>query len=306
MAGKIWSPEEDQFLIENYPLLGGNKIADKLFELFGVKRSLNAIHSHLRDLSLRNNTKVIHVKRKIIKDNTKNQYFKWTQEEDRILIDNYENYEIKDIAKMLTDSLGSKRSIRSIEGRAKFLRNRGLLNCYKFRPWTEIEDTIVRTYYPEGGWEVVAQKIYEETGFKRTKQSIWSRAQDLKVPVSDTYRGDMHRKDVGTISLWSDGKNQELNYYIKVKSGSGQDSWVKYQRHVTNAAERNECVIFLNRDHLDIRPDNMVCVSQSVMSKLIRNGYYSTESELTKTGIILCKLIEAMKQQEKENQNEST
>lgn len=54
-----------------------------------------------------------------------------------------------------------------------------------------------------------------------------------------------------------------------------------------------------NPNHID--PDNITCVPLSYIGMLSRHNLRSTEAEITKTGIMVCELIDTMKKQEKEN-----
>lgn len=54
-----------------------------------------------------------------------------------------------------------------------------------------------------------------------------------------------------------------------------------------------------NPNHTD--PDNITCVPLSYIGMLSRHNLRSTEAEITKTGIMVCELIDTMKKQEKEN-----
>lgn len=60
-------------------------------------------------------------------------------------------------------------------------------------------------------------------------------------------------------------------------------------------------VTVLDGDPYNIDPDNIVCVPVSYMGLLLKHNLRSEDAEITKTGIVLCELIEAMKNKEKEN-----
>lgn len=62
-------------------------------------------------------------------------------------------------------------------------------------------------------------------------------------------------------------------------------------------------VTALDGDCFNISLDNLACIPISYIGLLQKNNLRSDIPEITKTGIMLCELIEAMKQQKKENQN---
>ena len=60
-------------------------------------------------------------------------------------------------------------------------------------------------------------------------------------------------------------------------------------------------VTALDGDCFNISLDNLACVPLSYIGMLSRHNLRSSDAEITKTGIMVCELIEAMKKQEKEN-----
>lgn len=58
-------------------------------------------------------------------------------------------------------------------------------------------------------------------------------------------------------------------------------------------------VTVLDGDCFNISPDNLACVPVSYMGLLQRHEFRSTNPEITKTGIIWCELLEALKEKEK-------
>ena len=227
---------------------------------------------------------------------------KWTEEEDQFIIENYGRYSAKEIYENIYATTGIERSYDSIKRHIGELRRTGCIEEYRFMPYTEEEDEIIRDYYPNNGIEKTMQKIFEETGIKRSSQSITSRAKKFKIHISDERRHNSHKSELGTISLRSEGTKttRPKYYYIKVKDNDGNDKWISYHRYLLGDEAQDKRVIFLNNNNLDVRPENMVCVTRSTVSKMVANKYYSDVPEITKTGILICELIEAMKQQEKE------
>lgn len=65
-------------------------------------------------------------------------------------------------------------------------------------------------------------------------------------------------------------------------------------------------VTALDGDCFNISLDNLACIPISYMGLLQKYDLRGNNPEITQTGIMLCELIEVVKQQEKENQNEST
>ena len=290
MSGTRWTEEEDSFLLENYPLLGVRKTSEKLFELFGTKRSVKSISLHARQLCIRKGIEIIHVNSEVHKE-IKNT---WSSEEDQFIIKYSGTFSTKKISEMIFEIFGTARTEEAIMTRMYVLRKHNHTDLYTCVPWTEEEDDIVRKIYPKYGYRKTIQEIYEKTGTKRTRQAIHCRAKKLKV------NGLGRSKAIGTVVKW------KTTRHIKIQKDDGTQAWVKYHRYITKA-KGDERVLFLNKNRLDVRPENMVCLSASDATKMIAKRYYSTEPEITKTGILICMLDRLLKDQEKgESENGRT
>ena len=278
---KRWTEEEDSFLLENYPLLGVRKTSEKLFELFGTKRSFKSVNLHVRQLCIRKGIEIIHVNSEVHKE-IKNV---WSSEEDRFIIEHSGTFSTKKISEMLFEIFGTARTEEAIITRMNVLRKRNCTDFYTCVPWTKEEDDIVRKIYPKYGYRKTIQTIYEKTGTRRTRQAIHTHAKKLNVS------GLGRSKAIGTVVKWN-------RTYVKIQKDDGTFAWVNYHRYITKAKD-DERVLFLNKNRLDVRPENMVCLSASDAAKMIAKRYYSIEPEITKTGILICTLDRLLKDQEK-------
>ena len=57
-------------------------------------------------------------------------------------------------------------------------------------------------------------------------------------------------------------------------------------------------VTVLDGDPYNIDPENIVCIPLTYVGMLLNHGLRSTEAEITKTGIMVCELMQAIKDQE--------
>ena len=55
-------------------------------------------------------------------------------------------------------------------------------------------------------------------------------------------------------------------------------------------------IIFLNQDRTDFSKENLFCVSSAINAIMVRNGWYSTNREVTLTAIKWCELHFALKE----------
>ncbi len=116
-GGRFWSPEEDEYLIENYTKLGAKACADHL------KRSINGVKCRAYKLGIQANVA-------------------WPEREDNILIEMYPRIGRAGCAKLLPG-----RTIASIGARAGFL---GLTNDKRHAP-TLNEIKVIRDNYKQRG-----------------------------------------------------------------------------------------------------------------------------------------------------------
>ena len=138
--------------------------------------------------------------------------FKWTKEDEQILIDNYGKIKIEEIAKLLS----VERSYESIKTKA------GKLGLKTREYWTEEEDNIIRKYYPS-----TTTPILKNMFKNRSEDSIIKRAKKLGVKsnfcviseedkrfIIDNYM-DMTDKEIGEII----GKSEHAVNGIRFRMG---------------------------------------------------------------------------------------
>lgn len=117
-------------------------------------------------------------------DEYESERHRWTEEEDRIIIDNYPKLGTK-IKEMLPG-----RSVQSIISRAN------KLSVYIAKSWSEEEDNIIRKYYP-----IMGVKVSELLTIKRSDTCIRSRAADLNITRYLYYK------------KWSEGEDNIIRKY---------------------------------------------------------------------------------------------
>ena len=97
--------------------------------------------------------------------------------------------------------------------------------------------------------------------------------------------------------------------FVKVTDkhlGNFYDNWelkqrvLWRQRHGEIPAKHQ--IIFLNRDRTDFSDENLFCISAAINAIMIKNGWYSTNREITLTAIKWCELHFALKERN-ENDN---
>lgn len=329
MAVTKWTPEEDQFLIEDYPLLKIKDVKNRLNELFHNDRTEKACYRRVGYLR----------KTGLMPLPEKEKVF-WTDAEDQILKDNYHIVGSKGVSELLITNLKSDRSIDAIQKRAEYLG----LKCQRLQIdeqwvrdhyiyfesnkelWKKYNEThnrqvaystfeayLVRTdyqrtftdemiqfiaeHYTEWGAKRAQKELLERFGVLKSVHSIHFQMHKLKVNVPKERRyeliGEAHSLPEGTIRIHGVKRKYAV---IKTK-----DSWEPYAKNVMNNGSDEYVAVPLDHDQTNINLDNWALIPKKHVVIMSKNKLWSTDPEVTKTGIMLCELIEAMKQQEKEN-----
>jgi hypothetical protein len=125
-GGRLWTPEEDGYLIENYIKLGRKACADHL------KRPINGVKRRAYTLGIQANVA-------------------WPEREDNLLIEMYPKIGRAGCAKLLPG-----RTIASIGVRAGFL---GLTNDKRHTPTPDEIEVIRTNYFQRGGRKICAQLL---------------------------------------------------------------------------------------------------------------------------------------------------
>ena len=136
--------------------------------------------------------------------------------------------------------------------------------------------------------DVLKVHCNRELGIKRTKAT---RAKSLSL------RGDA--KPIGSETIYQgftfvkvSDKHLGKNAFYKNWELKQRVLWK--QRH--GEIPPNHMIVFLNQDHTDFSDENLFCVSLAINAVMIRNGWYSTDRDITLTAIKWCELHFALKE----------
>ena len=88
-----------------------------------------------------------------------------------------------------------------------------------------------------------------------------------------------------------------------IKAGHSGYSWMRLARYLVGDNAKDKVVIHLNNDCRDDRIENLACIDRKTAHYMMTHGFYSKNSEITKTGVMLCELMQALKDQEKGETN---
>ena len=110
--------------------------------------------------------------------------------------------------------------------------------------------------------------------------------------------------------MQSERKNGYLWVKVNDVKGSRKDrstseNWIQKQRLVWSQTygeiPKGHQIVFLDQNRSNFDIDNLYCLNQCAMTRMIRNGWFTTDRELTLTAIKLCELHHALNEVNYEN-----
>lgn len=163
-------------------------------------------------------------------------------------------------------------------------------NC---RDYTDEEVVFIKEYWPVKGSIWCAENIESVSGNKRSDMAIRNKARDLNLRASDELwaknieaNANLARKPVGTIKMDS-GSNVPM---IKTENG-----WKTLASVVYGEPKKGNMLCFLDGDKTNCVKENIIELSRSETAYMTHNRFWSRHPEITKTGVVCVKLIEAQK-----------
>lgn len=171
-------------------------------------------------------------------------------------------------------------------------------HCYKnlglnFHYSKEQEEWL-KENYPKLGRIKTAKAFNKMFHENKTPEAIKMECQKLGLHVNESRRKERAIENTkryhptGSIRL---GAHDEP--YLKTKDG-----WIRVKELVMGKIEKGQVIIHLDQDPTNCDESNLMIVSRSILQKMMKNKFWSENPEITRTGVIWCKLYEALKEQE--------
>lgn len=189
----------------------------------------------------------------------------WTEEEIEFIRKIYPYYENKEISKMVKEKFGFEVSTRNLQN---------VRNKYK-----------------------IPKKVIPNSGCYRKGDVPWNKGREMsdetKEKVKKTWfkKGQIpkNHKPVGSTRVDRDG-------YKLIKIAE-PNKWALYHRHLYEVEhgeklKKNEAVIFADGDKTNFDIDNLVKVSRANLLYINKNKLIFENSELTKSGVNVSKIVE--------------
>lgn len=175
------------------------------------------------------------------------------------------------------------------------------------------EDEWIRQNIDTGTWQELSKRFNEK--FDTKIKCISDHALKRLHLKKSFNRGDAkkgERRNTNTLPIGAERFNGQCVYVKtannvndcqnrKMPSKHKDANWVRkdylvWQQHGNRLPkDSSEMLIHLNKDKRDCTIENLYLTSRSVNLNLAKNGWYSTERDVTLTAIKYCELMEALK-----------
>lgn len=197
---------------------------------------------------------------------------RWKEEEIEFVREVYPYHENKEISKMVKEKFGFDVSTRNLQN---------VRNKYK-----------------------IPKKVISNSGCYKKGDEPWNKGREMSDEVREKVKGTWlkkgqipkNHKPVGSTRIDRDG-------YKLIKIAE-PNKWALYHRHLYEKAhgeklKKNEAVIFADGDKSNFDIDNLVKVSRANLLYINKNKMIFDDSELTKTGVNVSKVVEKINNLEK-------
>ena len=163
--------------------------------------------------------------------------------------------------------------------------------------YTPEEDDFLRTHYDDYSWEKLTELLNATFGTSRKFRTVKCHCREtLKLPNKSK-----SSQDYATVPSYAIGTEKWENGYLWVKvndvKGSRKDrgeNWIQKQRLVWSQTygeiPDGYQIVFLDQNRMNFDIDNLYCLNQRAMIRMIRNDWFTNDRELTLTAIKLCEL----------------
>ncbi len=269
MSYMTFTKEEDSILTEYYPVHGTKKVVEELSKQIGSKRSRSAVQKRAAKLGL---VRIYDYHDDWIRDNFTrfNTNRKMWQE--------YKKVFSSDISYSFFVQRANKLNLR--------------------RQFTEEMIDAISDAYLSGGAKRAQEELLDRFGIFKNYCSFHKLMSKRNIAISDdTFAkivSDIRNLPEGTVRFHKHGSG----FVARVKT---DDDWVSYGEYICGNNKDGYIAVPLDRNPCNLDPENWMLVTKESSTRMLGCKLWSDNPEVTKTGILICELIEAMKQQEKEN-----
>lgn len=212
------------------------------------------------------------------------QRTRWTKEMEQFLIDNYEGKDCIELAKLINDKFNTNFTNWKISNKKANLKRRKGID--------------LTTYINHGKYR---EGISPSNKGKKWDEYL-TKEQQERAKITCFKKGNIppNRREIGEERITKDG-------YIKVKvrDGSLNKNWelkhrLMYEKYHGEIPEGHK-IIFADGNRRNFDKDNLIAVSNSQELILNKRNLIFKEQELTKSGVLIAKVIDTANKRKKES-----
>lgn len=211
------------------------------------------------------------------------QRTRWTEEMEQFLIDNYEGKDCIELAKLINDKFNTNFTNRKISNKKANLKRRKGID--------------LTTYINHGKYR---EGISPSNKGKKWDEYL-TKEQQERAKITCFKKGNIppNRREIGEERITKDGY-----VVVKVRDGKLNKNWelkhrLMYEKYNGKIPEGHK-VIFADGNKRNFDKDNLIAVSNSQELILNRRNLIFEEQELTKSGVLIAKVIDTANKRKKE------
>ena len=160
------------------------------------------------------------------------------------------------------------------------------------RRYTEEQDEWLRKNYPSLGakeaYDLFCDRFKVRKGFEGFKSHI--KELGLKVTAERQREADQNNGEHDGMAIGTVTERCRNSEWIKT-----EDGWKPLQRAIVDDVPKGYRVIHLDRNGRNNTLDNLMVISPQVNAMMTGNKFWSSDAEVTKTGVLWCELNIAIK-----------
>lgn len=221
---------------------------------------------------------------------------------DEWLMDNHRHYKsYAELAKAHNELFGTCFSRMQMKNHASLMlgiRMDGYWYTDEMKAW------IVREYPKPGTSAEKAEKFNKAFGTHREGQSIKEMARLLGVALGDEALAEYKQKSADTLIRYNtEVKAKPIGYVGRPSNGypmvKTENGWMSQARHEYlkshDEIPSGNVVIFLDGNVDNVSKDNLMAIPQKWQAIMTANKFWSEHPMITRSGIVWCELLTALK-----------
>lgn len=154
----------------------------------------------------------------------------------------------------------------------------------------EQEEWLIENY-PKYGRKKTAELFEKKFGEKRSPQAIKTRCgRFLGLTVTEERMREVYTEN-GLANAYEIGRvsKQDRDMWIKT-----EDGWVKLKKVVYGDVPDGYVIVHLDGDRTNCEKENLYAIPRSITGKMSGYKFWSENRDITKTGILVCQLEDAL------------